>query len=243
MLSSGSGRPRPSGLTEIIVPATGKLEKDVLIRMKRGRAVTLQAVGPRGERLPWAEAEWEASHAVHDRAYHEPRRFLHGRVVVDGLDPDGATRVFLVHQPTRVAAVFNVTPDTKQGPIEVRLEPTATVVGQLVTPGGQPSAGYLELFTSLAPKVSRFAQSPRTSDYVTLAHFYVGGERGSLHANPNGRFTVKNIMPGVAIGLALGDLERDGSLIWETKRRVITLEPLAAGERRDLGQLTVGQLR
>lgn len=236
-------RPRPSGLTEIIVPASGTSEKEVVIRMKRGRTVTLRAIGPKGEGLPWVEAEWEANDAAHERAGHRPRRFPDGKVQIEGLDPEAATRVLLAHQPARLAAVFNVTPDTEEGPIEVRLEPTATVAGELVTPGGKPSAGYVELFTSLAPEVSQFTQESRFSDRVRLADFYVGGEQESLHANPDGRFTVKNVIPGVPIGLALGDLVRQGWLIWEEKGRVITLEPLAAGERRDLGRLTVGQPR
>jgi hypothetical protein len=241
MLSSRSGRPRPSGLTEIIVPATGTLEEEVVIRMKRGRTVTLQAVGPKGENLPWVEAEWEANYAAHDWPGHRPRRFPDGKVQVEGLDPDRATRVFLVHQPAGVAAVFNVTPETEELPIEVRLEPTATVVGRLVTPEGKPSAGYVELFTSFASEVSQFTRKPRSSDYVRLAGFYIGGEQGSLHADPDGRFIVKNVMPGVPIGLATGDLERGGWVIWKAKGRVITLKPLAPGERRELGQLTVGQ--
>jgi hypothetical protein len=208
--------------------------------MKRGRTVILHAVGPKGERLPWVEAEWEANCAAHDSADHEPRGFPAGEVRVEGLDPNGATRVFLTHQPAGLAAVFNVTPETKEGPIEVRLQPTATVVGELVAPGGKPSAGYLLLFTSFAPEVSQFSQSPR-SDRVWLAAPYIGGEHGNLHANPDGRFTVKNVIPGLPMGLALGSLEKDGWMIWEGKERVITLEPLAPGERRDLGRLTVGE--
>ncbi len=236
-------RSRPSGLTEIMVPASGTLEKEVVIRMKRGRTVILRAVGPKGERLPWVEAEWEANDAAHDRAGHRPRRFPDGNVHVEGLDPEASTRVLLVHQPARVAAVFNVTPDTDEGPIEVRLQPTATVVGELVTPGGKPSAGYVELFTSLAPEVSQFTRKSGFSDRVKLADFYVGGEKGNLHANPDGRFTVKNLVPGVPVGLALGDLEKEGWVLWRAKGRVITLEPLAPGERRDLGRLTVGKPR
>ena len=243
MLSSRSARPKPSGLTEINVPANGPMEKEVVIRLKRGRTVTLQAVGPKGEALPWVEAEWQGNYSAHDLASNRPRKSPRGKVVVNGLDPDGATRVFLVRQPARLAAVFNLTPETKEGPVEVRLQPTATIVGELITPGGKPSAGYVELFTSFAPEVSQFTQKPEFPDRVRLAGFCVGGEHENLHANPDGRFTVKNVMPGVPIGLALGELKKEGRLVWEANGSVISLQPLAPGERRDLGRLTVGQPR
>ncbi len=236
---SRPGRPMPSGLTEITVPAAGTLE-EVVIRMKRGRTVALQAVGPSGERLPWVEAEWAANYAAHDWAGHRPRRFPDGKVQVEGLDPDGATRVFLVHQPARLAAVCNVTPETAGGPIEVRLKPTATVVGQLVTPGGKPGAGYLELFTSFAPEADRFTKAKTIPDDMPFASFQVGDEPQRPDRDPDGRFTVKNLTPRVPMGLSLAALERYGPMIWPTKPRVITLQPLAPGERRDLGQLTVG---
>jgi len=242
LLLSRLGRPRPSGLTEINVPTSGTLEKEVVIRLKRGRTVTLQAVGPGGERLPWVEADWDANYAAHDGAEHQPRRFPGGKVLVNGRDPDGATRVFLVHQPAGLAAVFNVTSETKEGPIEVHLQPTATVAGELVTPGGRPSAGYLKLFTSFDPEVSQFTQRPNYADHVTLAAFYRGGKKKSLHANPSSKFTVRNVMPGVPIGVAMGELkEHHGWGLGELMGRVITLQPLEPGERCDLGQLIVGK--
>jgi len=138
-----------------------------------------------------------------------------------------------------------VTPETKEGPNEVRLQPTVSVVGELVTPGGKPSAGYLRLFTNFAPEVSRFPQTTIYADRVTLVAFsYLGGEQKTLHANPDGRFTVKNLPPGIPVGMALGELrDHRGWTLAEMKGRVITIEPLGPGERRDLGQLTVGTER
>ncbi|MHC4406379.1 MAG: C45 family autoproteolytic acyltransferase/hydrolase, partial [Planctomycetota bacterium] len=148
-------RAMPVGLTPIDVPLAGTLEEEVVIRLRRGRRVTLRAVGPRGEKLPWVRATWEGIDASYDVISDLGRNFPDGRVVLPGLDPSRTTRVFLIYNPRKLGAVFDVTPETIGEALEVRLQPTATVVGQAVTQAGKPAedAG-VRVMISFDPRVS-----------------------------------------------------------------------------------------
>jgi hypothetical protein len=234
----GSAPGRPSGLTEIMAPPAGTPE-EIVIRMKRGRTVTLHVVGPNGEKLAWVEADWEGNYTMHDQASHQPRRFPDGEVIVEGLDSGASTRVFLVHQRAHLAAVFTVGPKTEAGPIEVRLAPIATVTGQLVTQNGKPTAGFLELFSRFPPEAVEFTKECMESDDLLLARFCVGVEQQRISRHTDGRFTVKNLTPGVPLGLSLARPHWEGAVLGYQPVRVMTLSPLAPGEQRDLGRLIV----
>lgn len=163
MLTYGSARPKPRGLTPIVIPETGTLADEVVIRLKPGRTVTLQAIGPDGKKLPWVQAVWESNVAVFDDAQHLPVPFSDGKVVVRSLDPGCTTRVFLSHNPMEIGAVFDITQETGDVPIEVPLKPTATIVGRTVTADGKPAKdGVVTLLTSFDPKVSQFTMEGRS---------------------------------------------------------------------------------
>ncbi|MHC4406820.1 MAG: PDZ domain-containing protein, partial [Planctomycetota bacterium] len=228
-------RPMPVGLTPVDVPSVGMLEQEVVIRLRRGRRVTLQAVGPRGERLPWVRATWGGIDANYDGILNLGRNFPDGSVVLPDIDPSHTTRVFLICNPRKLGAVFDVTPETTGDPVEVRLQPTATVVGRAVTQAGKPVEDVgVRVMMSFDPTVSQF-----TNDrYVrTLYRRYAGlsreyaKERGP---HPAGRFTLEYIVPGVTFGLAFGHYRQPGS-----ERDILTLEPLRPGERRNVGKLVI----
>jgi hypothetical protein len=238
-------RAMPLGLTPIDVPSAGTLEQEVVIRLRRGRKVTLQAVGPRGEKLPWVRAAWEGIDAEFGGISNWGHHFPDGRVVLPGLDPSRTTRVFLTHTARKLGAVFDVTPETADGPVEVRLQPTATVVGQAVTQAGKPAEyGSVTVLLRFDPSTSEFSKDrcvriTKDRGVRVLCGLYVS--LSVEHAQerwprPAGRFTLDYIIPGATFGLAYCQAGK-GPLEWN----ITTIKPLKPGERRDVGKLVIPQ--
>jgi hypothetical protein len=220
----------PVGLTAIDVPVGKPFEEEVVIRLRRGRTVVLRAVGPQGERLPWVCAAWEGRHAYHDTVQAYGERYPDAELIVQGLDPTHTTRVLLVYNPRKIGAVFDITPETPAGTVEVRLQPTGSIVGQLFTPDGKPAeTASLWAVMSFAPKVSEF----------TIARLLAYTHYGNVvceHPEPpysGGRFTIVNVVPGLPVGLVYGP-----SGLHETSK-VLNIEPLRSGEQRDVGKLVL----
>jgi hypothetical protein len=225
----------PCGLTPIDVPDAGTWNEEVAIRLKRGRTVTLQAIGPNGERLPWVRASWQGRGAVHDSVPLISRLFPDGKVVIEGLGPGYTSRVFLLCNPAEVGAVFEITPQTGAGPIEVRLKPTGTVVGRTLTREGKPTGeAVAKLMISLDPDVSRFTKN---RDLQTPYNYYWNFSRAREYGpDAAGEFAIECVVPGAPTGLQLGWSDGSG---W-TPEEIMTIEPLQPGERRDVGELAVG---
>ena len=89
--------PMPMGYTPLDVPIEGEKKDDVVIRLQRGRSLTLRAVGPRGEKLPWVRAAWQGIDACHEEVWNGGKQFADGQIPVRGLDPAKTTRFFMIH--------------------------------------------------------------------------------------------------------------------------------------------------
>jgi protocatechuate 3,4-dioxygenase beta subunit len=223
---AGTFQADPMTLTSIDVPSEGDLKEEVVIRLRRGRTVALQAVGPKGERLPWVRTSWAGIKATHGRTCEPaPPGFAHGKVVVPGLDPRGTSRVFLSYSPQKLAAAFDITPETPDGPIEVRLQPSATIAGRIVTPDGGPvENSRVRLRMSYDPEVSQF----RMDGWGQAGHYWLGTALLlDESTDSDGRFLFEDLVPGVPLGLGY---ER-------SRGPMVTSQPLEPGERRDLGNL------
>jgi len=241
---NGARRAAPMSLTRVDVSSEAPPPDVTEIRLHRGRTVVLQAVGPNGESLPWVHAVWEGIDAVHDSAPSATVGFAKGRVVVSGLDPSRGTRVFLICQPRECGAVFDIPPGSKDKRLEVRLQPNATITGRCITPSGQPAPrgrGFLQF--SLDPQVTHFTthgyRQHRYTPYENfhLRHFSTADEKDP--PNPDGRFTLENVVPGAPFGLALARSEGKGLRFYTSQ--IVNVEPLEAGEKRDVGDLMIGQ--
>ncbi len=220
----GRYQARPMTLTSIEVPSEGEMKEEVVIRVRRGRRVVLQAVGPEGERLPWVRTGWAGIKAAHGWPGEVNPGFAHGRVVVPGVDPSGTRRVFLWYSPQKLAAALDITPETPDGPVEVRLQPTASVAGRIVTPEGDPAENSsVGLIMSDYPEVSQFS----AEGWGAAGRYWL--DYASSHTqstDSDGRFVINDLMPGVPLGLYYQG--HTGPMV--------TLEPLGPGERRDLGE-------
>jgi len=230
----------PAGLTPIDVPLEGTPD-DVVIRMKRGRSVPLRVRGPEGEKLSSVKALWEGIDAVHDRAYSQSYGFpldvggTERDLIVPGLDPKASTRVFLLNTDRKLGTVFEITPETPAGPVEVRLKPTATITGQFVTPEGEPDLnGRVDLLMSLTTGDKEFfweSQLERYFHYSQFSHEY----KQQQPPYPDGKFTLDYILPGLPLALQVS------RVTGRSRHRLSTvpLEPFEAGQRRDVGKLVV----
>jgi hypothetical protein len=217
-------RARPMTLFSVQVPLEGDLREEVVIRLRRGRTVVLQAVGPKGERLPWVRTCWDGILIAHGDG-DDHAGFVDGTVVVPGVDPNSITRVFLWQLPQKLAAVFDITPQTPDGPIEVRLQPMASIAGRIVKPDGDPVGDYrVRLKMSYDPEVSQF----RTNRWGPAGRYslYFASSLDQ-RTDSDGRFLFQDLVPGVPLGL--GYEPSSGPMV--------TVEPVEPGERRDLGNL------
>lgn len=236
----GAGPTMPAGLTPIDVPLEGTPD-EVVIRMKRGRSVTLRVRGPDGETLPSVRVFWDGINAVHDVAWFEGFSFplnaggVEKDLVLPGLDPEGTALILLLNTDLKLGAVFEVTPETPAGPVEVRLQPTATVTGQVVTPEGEPDPnGRVDLMLTRAPKKEKFPWQGPPSRQLDYSNFSRAHEQEEP-LYPDGRFTLEYILPGLRFGLRVSRV-RERS--WRHVSTV-AMEPFESGQRLDLGKLVV----
>jgi beta-lactamase regulating signal transducer with metallopeptidase domain len=239
-LMQGTGfagqRTMPMGLTPVNVPLLGTLKEEVTIRLERGRTVELRAVGPEGEPLPWVHATWEGVDAAHRYVWNRGFTFPNGKVVVPGLEPSRTARVFLMYQPDNLGVAYDITSDSEDGPIDVRLQPAATVVGRTVTGAGSPAEECVyRLYMTFDPEASeRTAEDERNFGFYT---YYARESKGLLHAHyPSGRFTLQPVVAGIPLELEVKD--RRGNTV-----NRMAIEPLKPGERRDLGDVVAGEPR
>jgi len=230
----------PAGLTPIDVPLEGTPD-DVVIRMKRGRSVALRVRGPEGEKLPSVKALWEGIDATHDMVWSQGYGFpldvggTERDLIVPGLDPKASTRVLLINTDCSLGAVFDITPETPAGPVEVRLQPTATITGQVVTPEGEPDLnGRVDLLMTLTTGNKEFfweSQLGRYFRYSQFSHEY----KQQQPPYPDGRFTLDYVLPGLPLALRVS---RVTGRSWR-RLSTVPLEPFEPGQRRDVGKLVV----
>jgi len=225
------GRRMPMGLTAIEVPSEGALE-EVVIRLRHGRTVKLQAVGPNGEALKMVRANWEGLGAVHDYVWMSRAEFANGKIEITGLDPERGTRVLLIDDSRRLAAVYDITSQAPVGPVQVRLQPTATIVGRRIAQDGTPvEDARVGLYLSFDPHVPQFTKDDYVDFCYTDYYRLVGGDHRGRSPGPDGKFTLENVVPGVPLGLTYGiHFHRD-------KHDIRTIEPLKPGQQFNVGKL------
>lgn len=225
------GRMMPMGLTAIEVPPEGALE-EVVIRLRHGRTVQLQAVGPNGEALEMVRAKWEGHGAVHDHVWTWPARFTDGKVEITGLDPKRSTRVLLIDDSRKLAAIYDITPQTPAGPVQVRLQPTATIVGRHVAQDGTPvEDARMGLFLSFDSQVTQFTKDDYVDFCYTDYYRHAGGDQRGQSPHPEGKFTLGNVVSGVPLGLTFG------VHFYRDTHDITTIDPLEPGQRFDVGKL------
>jgi RNA polymerase sigma factor (sigma-70 family) len=137
---------------------------------------------------------------------------------VESLQPDKPRVLQFVHDGKKLAGMVILRGDEKE-PLSVRLEPSGTLTGRLVTPQGDPLAGT-SVTCGAVLKEKGQALHPTALDVRT---------------GKDGRFRIEGLKPGLKYGL--------GVTTESYVREIVGGEPkdltVRAGETKDLGELRV----
>ncbi len=219
----------PMGYTPIdLLPDASN--KEVIVRLARGRTVTLQAVGPDGEHLSSVLAAWEGRSAVHNEVWESSEAFPEGKVVVKAVDPDITTRVFMFNLEQKLGAVYDITAKTPAEPMEIRMQPLGTITGRVVTEDGEPADAQVYLKVSLVPEVKQLStKEPEIFRYAFYSN--LTREHGGDQRIPGGRFRLDNVLPGIPLLVA--------AAAGHGSSKCVSIEPLQPGEHRDAGKVVL----
>jgi hypothetical protein len=142
-----------------------------------------------------------------------------------GLGADRPRYVCVLEPARHLAASVTLTGD-EQGPVTVRLSPTASIVGRAQDPDGEP----------LADAVLQIVYVRRS---VWDAFSMAARDKVPLKTDADGRFRIENVPPGerLTLGFRQGDKFFGGPRITDEKRQ------LAPGETLDLGEFKAKELQ
>jgi hypothetical protein len=157
--------------------------------------------------------------------------FAQGRVAMRDYDSSCGRRVVLCYAPRKLGATVDIPPETREETRDVRLKPTGTIAGRLVTPDGKPAEGLEPMLVmSYDPNAPGFGVD--VQGQYTEYHSVVPESRSTRSA-ADGTFQCDLIVAEIPLGL------RVWGPSFESYPVFISIPPLAPGERRDLGMITV----
>ena len=160
------------------------------------------------------------------------RRVEDGNLVVMGLDKPRL--LFAIHQPQELAASMTLSPD--QGDkFRIKMQPWASIKGQLLDEEGQPLARVVISNVARGPKAFASPKEAMSSGIKYPLPLPPSNEHGSSKhvTDLNGRFEIIGMAPGFEYTLE-GQYKRSLDGIDPMIARGLTLEP---GEKRDLGKV------
>src|SRR5262249_489997 len=130
----------PNGYAQVDVPETGSVPR-VDITFKRGLALEARVLQPDGKPVPYVMAlcrEQSESYGLYRDT--RGRRFEAGLLQLANCEPGKSYRVLFLQPELNLGAVADLVADPKRAePIEVRLQPTASLVGHVVNEDGSPA--------------------------------------------------------------------------------------------------------
>ena len=218
---------RPHGFAWIDVPAeNAAAAADARVTLRKGVKLEARIVGPDGSPLDvvagWC-AEWLASQL--DNCV-SPGPIQDGVFELEGADPERSYRAFFLAPERKLGAVAELKYDPN-GPVIVRLQPTATVTGTMVDEKGRPLQR-----SQILPWIvlTRDERELKVEDFddegAAVSYTMWTGER--LQQIYPAEFKYDSLIPGVRyyVGAHL------------TYHAIGALKP---GEVRDLGKIVVKQ--
>ncbi len=224
--NSSRGPLSPHGYLEVDIPSEGSAEP-YEIALKRGTELVAHVVGPDGKRVKKLLAGYEESEM--DPMF-QSRECNDGVFRMDAAEPGRTYRVFLFSEDAKAGKVAELAAPTDGKPLEVKLEPCATVRGRYVYETGSP-----------APEVTNFShfalrpdQQP-DEDRIFNLPFYDNLTRyrpPSHISDADGNFVLDGIVPDVNYYLSVNFKFENGKGYYP----IGTLKP---GEVRDVGELVI----
>jgi hypothetical protein len=223
----------PQGHAAINVPKEGDL-KPVDIALKKGVTLEARVLAPDGQVVSDLVAMYPGIDARLINVWNGGQEFPDGTFRIPGADPDRTYRVFLVQPDRRLGAVARLKVDPKStAPIEVRLQPTATVKGRLVNPTGS-APDKVQVYPQIL--LTEDSRELKETDLFNedLVQFYniVLGQRHFHFYHEfdgcNGEFSFEALIPGVRFYVVGADGRREA---------YVPVDVLKPGEVRDLGTI------
>jgi 5-hydroxyisourate hydrolase-like protein (transthyretin family) len=225
----------PQGHAAINVPKEGDF-KPVDIALKKGVTLEARVLGPDGQVVSDLVAMYLGIDAKLIDVWNGGQEFPDGIFRIPGTDPGRTYRVFFTQPDRRLGAVAELKVDAAApGPIEVRLQPTATVKGKLVNPGGSEPMG-IQVYPLLVLKPDLKELKDADLFDHDLVQFYnaVLGQRHFHFYHEfdgcNGEFSFEALIPGArfyVVGAGSG------------REAYVPVDGLKPGEVRDLGTITM----
>jgi len=196
-----------------IRPGHGAEAIDRDLEVDPGRTVSVNVVDPEGKPLPGATSIGIPSTGMPRPIHQESATFE-----ATGLDPAHPRRVSILHDGRKLAGWAMLRGD-EPDPVTVRLRPWAAATGRVVDAEGQPLSGKI---------LARNLPDPKNRE---SGRGYMGLNQW-LTLEPDGRFRVEGLMPGLFCRLHVSkDFERFAQVPADLE--------FAPGEVKDVGDLVV----
>jgi beta-lactamase regulating signal transducer with metallopeptidase domain len=226
----------PHGSITLNIPEEGE-PKPVEIAVRRGVTLRARVVDPRGEPVHDLVAFYPGISACLIDVWNQGQEFPDGIVKIRGADSEKTYRVWFVVPERKLGAVADMKFDPKaQEPIEVQLQPTASVHGKIATSTG-PAGRGCQVYASLVLANDRKTLTDQDLFNEDLAEFYANilGQRQMMLMNERpkdtGEFTIDTLIPGSTFYVTAAEPGGRSS-----QGPVPDLKP---GEDRDLGTLVL----
>jgi len=226
----------PHGSITVNIPGQGE-PKPVEITVRKGVTIEARVVDPGGQVVRDVAAFYPGISACLIDVWNQGQEFPDGIVRIHGADPERTYRVCFIKPDRKLGAVAELKYNDKAtAPIEVRLQPTATVRGKVATPSGSISQAC-QVYALLLLNKDRKELSNQELFNRDLVEFYgnVLGQRNINILNERtgsaGEFTLDAMIPGASFYVTAA--EGGGR---SARAAVPDLKP---GEDRDLGTLVL----
>ncbi|QEH32338.1 BlaR1 peptidase M56 [Aquisphaera giovannonii] len=218
------------GFARVDVPEEGKgSPPETVIKLKRGFTLQARAVLPDGSTAGAFKA-WcpELTARLFDN-WTSPQEFPDGLFRLRGAEPGRTYRVFFLADDQKHGAVAELKADpARKAPLEVTLQPTASMHGRVLGPDGKPLQGAQILPNiQLADRGPELTEADRFDHLLTEVYVQFTGE--PLKQVYPADFRYNGLIPGVRYFITW--YSPDAGHSWKA------VEPLKPGEDRDLGDV------
>ncbi len=225
----------PHGQLAIDVPKDGT-PPPVEIVLRKGVTLEAKMIGPDGQTVKDVTAMYPGIDAKLIDIWNQGRDFSDGVFRIEGADPEKTYRVFFIKPEQRLGAVAEFKYDPrKPGPIELKLQPTATIRGKVVNPDGSPAqGGQVNPFLALGAEKEELSRNDLfDGEKLQFYTNFLGQRNFYFHKNEpgsQGEFVFEAMVPGAWFSISASSGGRVARA---------TTPVLKPGEVHDVGTLTL----
>jgi hypothetical protein len=225
----------PHGHVSIDVPKDGT-PAPVEIAVRKGVTLQAKVIGPDGQIVKGVTAMYPGIDARLIDIWNQGHDFADGIFRIPGADPEKTYRVFFIKPEQRLGAVAELRYDpSRSEPIELKLQPTATIRGKVVNPGGAAAQGgqVMPLLVIGGEKKELSRDELFNQDLVQFYTNFLGQRNFYLHnheINSQGEFSFEAMIPGAWFYLQATSAGRVAN---------VPTPVLKPGEVCDLGSITL----